>query len=135
MDKFLININKKHNWSYWKTRTTGKMCKSILQIQGKVPEQPSKSPVTETPQQFEKIYKRKTTRSTSKMSETKEERSTKRQKTEVLNEDEDQRITRRINTSDQRTCCSCRSVIINKSSEFRKSKWKRIIGYRSIKTD
>jgi hypothetical protein len=33
----------------------------ILQVQEKVLDQPSKSPVTETPQQFEKIYKRKST--------------------------------------------------------------------------
>jgi hypothetical protein len=89
MDKLLININTKHKWSYWKTRTSWEDVQNILQIHGKVPELPTKSPMTETPQQFEKTYKRKTVESTSKDSGTEEERSTKRQKMEALDEEED----------------------------------------------
>jgi hypothetical protein len=63
---------------------------NIFQIHGKAPEHPSKYPIIETPKQFEKTYKIKTTGSTSKDSETKEEISTKRQKTEALDEEEDQ---------------------------------------------
>jgi hypothetical protein len=50
----------------------------ILQVQEKVPDQPSKSPVTKTPQQFEKTYKRKGAGSAQKMSEIEEGNSTKR---------------------------------------------------------
>jgi hypothetical protein len=65
---------------------------SILQIQGKTPEQSSKSPVNKTPRQFEKIYKQKTTGLSSKITKTEEERSTKRQKIAILTEEEDHEL-------------------------------------------
>jgi len=48
-----------------------------LQVQEQIPNQPSKSLVTETLKQFEKTYKRKGAESTQKMSEIEEVKSTK----------------------------------------------------------
>jgi hypothetical protein len=70
--------------------------KNILQIHNKAPEKPLNSPVTQTPQQFEKTYKRKTAESTPKDSGTDEEGSTKRQKLEALEEEEDPELPEEI---------------------------------------
>jgi hypothetical protein len=59
---------------------------NILQIHGKASDQ---SPITQTPQQFEKIYTSKTLESTSKNSEKREEGLAKKHKLEVLEEEGD----------------------------------------------
>jgi hypothetical protein len=61
---------------------------NILQIHGKAPDQSTKSPITQTPQQFEKTYKRKHSESALKSSETGEEGSSKKHKLEEIEEEE-----------------------------------------------
>jgi hypothetical protein len=57
---------------------------NILQVHGKSSVQYVKSPITQTPQQFKKIYKIKTVELTLKYFGTDEEGSRKRQKMEAL---------------------------------------------------
>ena len=64
-----------------------KDAQNILQIHGKSSDQSTKSPITQTPQQFEKTYKRKHLESSLKNSEIGEEESTKKQKLEEIEEE------------------------------------------------
>jgi hypothetical protein len=70
------------NQSNWKD------VQNILQVHGKIPV----TLVTKTLKNFEWILKRNNTKSSSKDLETNKEKSTKRQETEVVDEEEEQEL-------------------------------------------